>query len=225
MDKFYLEDGLRVSPLNAILREILVNCLTHREFTSSLVAQFIIEKEQMLTLNANRANSGEVITPDNFRPNPKNPLIASFFRNINMAEELGSGFRNLHHYSKIYSGKAPQMIDGDVFRTIVPLDDNYSFDAQIGKAGKELATRDSQSTGYAKRKNALAYCGLECSQLEMAILEYLKTNNTANIAIIAESFNKSRRTIQHAISSLKKKELLIHKGARNNGFWIIKEEN
>jgi ATP-dependent DNA helicase RecG len=60
-------------------------------------------------------------------------LIAAFFRNIWMADELGSGVRNLYRYGKIYSGKNPQLIDGDVFRIIVPLDDNYSFDALIGK--------------------------------------------------------------------------------------------
>ncbi len=89
-------------------------------------------KDRMYTANANRAETGEMITPDNFSPNPKNPIIASFFRNIGLADELGSGVRNIHHYGKLYSGKMPQMIDGDVFRIIVPLDDSYSFDARIG---------------------------------------------------------------------------------------------
>ena len=88
----------------------------------------------MYTANANRAETGDVISPDNFRPNPKNPIIASFFRNVGLADELGSGVRNLYRYGKLYSGKAPKLIDGDVFQIIVPLDDSYSFDAQIGKA-------------------------------------------------------------------------------------------
>jgi len=65
----------------------------------------------MYTANANRAESGELITPDNFRPNPKNPLIAAFFRNIWLADELGSGVRNLYRYNKLYSGMEPQLID------------------------------------------------------------------------------------------------------------------
>ena len=91
-------------------------------------------RDSMYTSNANRAETGGMITPGNFRPNPKKTVIASFFRNIWFADELGSGVRNLYRYSKIYSGKTPELIDGDVFRIIVPLDDNYSFDAQIGKA-------------------------------------------------------------------------------------------
>lgn len=42
--------------------------------------------------------------------------------------------RNLFKYSKYYSGKEPELIEGDVFKIIVPLDDEYSFDAQIGKS-------------------------------------------------------------------------------------------
>jgi len=77
--------------------------------------------------NANRAETYDLITPDNFRPNPKNPIIASFFRNIGLADELGSGVRKIFRYSKLYSGKEPQMIDGDVFQIIGPLGKHRSI--------------------------------------------------------------------------------------------------
>ena len=59
---------------------------------------------QMFIENANRAVKDGAITPDNFEPNPKNPSIASFFRNIGLADELGSGVRNLYYYGRRYSG-------------------------------------------------------------------------------------------------------------------------
>ena len=34
--------------------------------------------------------------------------------------------RNLFKYSKYYSGKEPEFIEGDVFRIIVPLDENLT---------------------------------------------------------------------------------------------------
>ena len=55
LDKFYLEDDQRKSLRNIIAREMLVNTLIHREFTSSYVAKFVIEKERMYIENANRA--------------------------------------------------------------------------------------------------------------------------------------------------------------------------
>ena len=61
-------------------------------------------------------------------PNPKNPIIASFFRNIGWSDRLGSGVRNIFKYSKYYSGEEPEFIEGDVFRIIVPLNEEYSYD-------------------------------------------------------------------------------------------------
>jgi ATP-dependent DNA helicase RecG len=66
-----------------------------------------IESDRMVTENANRALTGEVMTPDNFEPNPKNPIIAAFFRNIGFADELGSGVLKLYKYVIRYSGKYP----------------------------------------------------------------------------------------------------------------------
>lgn len=130
-DKFFLEDDNRISLRNAISREMLVNTLIHREMTSSFIAKFVIEKDKMYVENASRASKDGLITPDNLEPNPKNPIIAAFFRNIGHSDQLGSGVRNLFKYTKFYSGQTPELIEGDVFRIIVPLDDNYSFDYEI----------------------------------------------------------------------------------------------
>ena len=88
-------------------------------------------KDKMYTENANRAMHGQLITPENYVPASKNPIIANFFRNIGLADELGSGVRRLHYYVPKYAGKPPEMIDGDIFRVIVPLDDEYS--CEVGR--------------------------------------------------------------------------------------------
>jgi ATP-dependent DNA helicase RecG len=132
-DKFFLEDEISVSLRNILAREMIGNTLMHREYTSSYTAKFIIEKDRMYIENASRATRNGTITPENLEPNPKNPIIASFFRNIGRADRLGSGVRKLFKYSKFYSGQEPQFIEGDVFRIIVPLDDNYSFDYGVNR--------------------------------------------------------------------------------------------
>ncbi|MDO4650512.1 MAG: putative DNA binding domain-containing protein, partial [Eubacteriales bacterium] len=55
LDKFFLEDVNRVSLRNIIAREMISNTLMHREYTSSYMAKFVIEKDQMYVENANRA--------------------------------------------------------------------------------------------------------------------------------------------------------------------------
>jgi ATP-dependent DNA helicase RecG len=219
LDKFYLEDDARVSLSSTIAREMLVNCLMHREFTSSYIAQFVIEKDRMYTANANRAETGEMITPDNFRPNPKNPIIASFFRNIWMADELGSGVRNLYRYGKLYSGKTPQLIDGDVFRIIVPLDDSYSFDARIGKpqsAKSKRKIKAQNQSAKSKRKD-------NHTLTEAAVLEYMKKHPETTQTEIAEAIGKSRRTIQNTIAGLKHGGVVEREGARSKGRWVVKQ--
>ncbi|MGN0313673.1 MAG: RNA-binding domain-containing protein, partial [Fusicatenibacter sp.] len=126
LDKFYLEGDQRRSLRNIITREMIANTLIHREYSSSYQAKFIIERDRMYVENANRSSHNGLITPDNMEPNPKNPIIAAFFRNIGYADQLGSGVRNLFKYSKHYSGREPEFIEGDIFRIIVPLDDAYS---------------------------------------------------------------------------------------------------
>jgi predicted HTH transcriptional regulator len=171
--------------------------------------------DQMYTANANRAETGDLITPDNFRPNPKNPIIAAFFRNIWLADELGSGVRNLYRYGKLYSGKEPRLIDGDVFRIIVPLDDAYSFDAQIGKA----------QGANSNRKNCGLNCALSCTATERRVLDFLKEHPAATHRNIADEIDKSVRTAQSVVRSLREKDLLTREGARNSGRWVVTFES
>lgn len=112
-DKFFLEDSVNKSLRNTILREMVSNILMHREFSSSYTAKFVIEKDRMYVENASRATGEGFITVENLEPNPKNPIIAAFFRNIGYADQLGSGVHNLFKYSKYYSGKEPEFVEGD----------------------------------------------------------------------------------------------------------------
>ena len=46
-------------------------------------------------------------------------MIGAFFREIDRADELGSGIRKMMMYGKKYGGADPQLIEGDVFRMII----------------------------------------------------------------------------------------------------------
>ena len=123
---------------------MIANTLIHREFTSSYTAKFVIEKDRMYTENANRSSGDGIITPDNMEPNPKNPIIASFFRNIGWSDRLGSGVRNIFKYSKYYSGEEPEFVEGDVFRIIVPLNEDYSYDNPQNDSIDELERKNEE---------------------------------------------------------------------------------
>ncbi|MFH1282635.1 MAG: RNA-binding domain-containing protein [bacterium] len=120
-DKFYLENGQRINLRDHIFREVAGNILIHREYLNPFPAKFIIEKNRVYTENSNKPHGHGLIDPANFSPFPKNPVIAHFFKEIGRADELGSGVKNLFKYSKDYSGANPQLIEGDIFKMIIPL--------------------------------------------------------------------------------------------------------
>ena len=120
-NQFYLEGTEAVSPRDIIARELVSNCIVHREYTSPFPAKLILEADALRTENASRAPFQGRITLDDFNPIPKNPLIASFFNHIGRAEELGSGTRNLFKYVRAYSGGVPLLEEGIVFKATIPL--------------------------------------------------------------------------------------------------------
>ena len=172
----------------------------------------------MFTENANRAVSGDAITPDNFQPNPKNPIIAAFFRNIGLADELGSGVRRLYRYVPRYSGKPPIMIDGDVFSVIIPLDDEYSFDAEMFIAQNKTQLKDhvGKDVGISVGKDV----GINETQLK--IVAFIAENTHTTIPQIAEYIGITERRIESNIRTLKSLGIIEREGGRKHGRWIVK---
>lgn len=110
-----------ISARDQILREIFSNSLAHRDYSSGYAAKFVIEKDRMYTENANRSHGHGTLQLSSFEPFAKNPPISKVFREIGLADELGSGMRNTYKYTKLYSGGTPEFIEGDIFRTVIPL--------------------------------------------------------------------------------------------------------
>jgi len=137
-----------------------------------------------------------------------------------LADELGSGVRRLHYYVPRYSGKSPELIDGDVFRIIVPLDDNFSYDIEMDKnLDKNSSKNKAQKT---KLKSKLNKNDKNCALNESNILAYLKDNPYATQPEIAKAIGKSRTTVQTIIRMLKERNLLEREGAKLNGRWSVK---
>ena len=49
-------------------------------------------------------------------------MIAKFFREIGLADELGSGVKNVTQYLKVYSGVVPEFIEADIFKQVMWMD-------------------------------------------------------------------------------------------------------
>ena len=223
LDKFYLEDDMRVSLRDKILREMIGNLLIHREFSSARYARFIIERDRMYTENANRAFRYGRITPKNLEPEPKNPIIANFFHQIRLADELGSGVRNLYHYVKIYSNAEPVFDEDDVFRLTVPLDDAYSADRALTEGLPQTATaQDGVLKGGMKSGMKSGMKGdVSGMKTADAIIALMRADSQITHDILAARLDKARNSIIKQIAKLKKNGLIRRVGPDKGGHWEV----
>ena len=175
-----------------------------REFTSSYVARFVIEKERIVVDNSNRSCHHGNITPQNLMPQAKNPLIADFFKEIGRADELGSGVRNLYKFVRLYSGKDPMLLDEDIFTLIIPLDDTFSPEsAPI----PEIRT--------AKQRDGL---------LAQSILERLRQDDTLSREALASAISSSPQIVKGILNKLRQDGKLKRIGPAHGGHWVVVEE-
>ena len=196
-DKFYIEGTQRIDVRNKIARELCANLLIHREFSNPYPAKLIIEKDCMRTENANRAKMIGTIDINSYEPYPKNPKIAKFFKEIGLADELGSGVRNMVKYTKIYSGGVPILKEDDIFRTIIPLENKENIIAD--------------KTPINADKTPIKYI-----DIEQLIIRYLQENEYITNKIVKELYNLKDTKSKTILRSLVKKNILISEGANKN---------
>ena len=142
----------------------------------------IIDDEKITVENSNLAHIMEALDLQKFGPFPKNPAISKVFREIGLADELGSGMRNTYKCTLLYSAQNPLFDEGYISRTIIPL--------------KKLATQKVGSVNVPH----------DVPQARDELIEFIKVQVTLNNKItrqaIAEGAGVSVRTIQRALKEI-----------------------
>ncbi len=189
-DPFVLEGDIRVSVRGIVCRELISNMLIHREFTSPYPAKLEIDRAGLHTQNASRTFFEGNITLNDFSPMPKNPSIANVFTQIGLAEELGSGTRNLFKYARSFMGGDPTLVDGNVFRATVPDVDGALFtEATVVK---------------------------RLGDIDQAILGLATSRRSFTLAEAAEAAGVSKRSASAHISALIEAGKLFGEGSTRN---------
>lgn len=179
-DPFVLEGIQSVSARDAILREIISNMLEHRDFSSGFVAKLIIERDRIYTENSNQPHGFGRLKLDTLQPFSKNPPISKVFREIGLADELGSGMRNTYKYTKLYSGGTPDFEEGDVFRATIPL--NSTATERVGPASDRGTPHDTLHDNphdnphdEARTDQILEFCAVPRNRTEIGTYYMLNT--------------------------------------------------
>ena len=199
-DLFALDGIVNVNARDRILREIVSNTLAHRDYSSGYPAKMIIDDEKITVENSNLAHGMGALDLQKFEPFPKNPAISKVFREIGLADELGSGMRNTCKYTQLYSGQNPLFEEGDIFRTIIPL--------------KKIAT---QKVGGDNVPHDVAHDKIAIAEF---IKEKVRSNDRITRKAIADEAGVSVKTIERAIKEI---DNLKYVGSGNSGHWELNE--
>ena len=198
-DLFVLDGIVNVNARDRILREIVFNTLAHRDYSSGYPAKMIIDDAKITVENSNLAHGMGALDLQKFEPFPKNPAISKVFREIGLADELGSGMRNTYKYTQLYSGQNPLFEEGDIFRTMIPL-------KKIAKqkVGGENVPRNVPRMSPEDMKNA--------------IIGMIKKDNRVSRKYMAETLGVSEKTITRYIKDIPN---IKYVGKGKNGHWEV----
>lgn len=239
-DPFYLDGTQRVSLRDIIFREVIVNLLAHREYSSGYPARLIIHGDHVLTENASRTYHSGPLDPNRFTPYPKNPSIANVFREIGFMDRLGSGVRRITQYQPAYTpGRPAHFIEGDIFQTIVPIPVYRDFEAER----RGLRGETKASTATIQETDPL---NVPANKLDDAVNDAVKASNDAvndavkarwqqemrqiwqqggvTLSELRDQFKISRETVQRDMAFLRKANLIRFEGAPKTGRYVLTEQ-
>ncbi|WP_400228351.1 ATP-binding protein [Methanomethylophilus alvi] len=131
------------------------------------------------------------------RSNPRNPIIARFFREAKLVEGWGSGIGRSFSLCREYGLREPviQEIDEAIRVTIFRKDSSH-------------VPSDEPTT-------------LSLSNLEKDILALLQNEPMLKIREIAANLDTGESKIKHATVRLKKRSLLSRSGAKQSSYWKV----
>lgn len=232
-DPFYLDGDLRVSLREKIFREAVANVLVHREYTQASPTRVIIEKDHVRFENPNRPLHFGPLDPNAFAPHPKNPLILKFFREIGLAEELGSGVKNIYKYGPLYTpGNSPQFIEESIFKTLIPIPSFQSEGVKEPSQGENPITEGVKSLSQGANQIdgatiAQRFSGLSVrSDLKaklIALLQAIAQDEGQKAHEYAQHINRSLSSTENHLKRLKDLAYIEFKGAPKNGGYYLTE--
>ena len=219
-DLFVLDGIVNVNARDRILREIISNTLAHRDYSSGFPSKMIIDDEKIVIENSNLSHGIGPLDLQKFEPFPKNPSISKVFREIGLADELGSGMRNTYKYTQLYSKEQPLFEEGNTFKTIIPL--KKIATKRVG--GENVAQGDdqddAQDVAQDVAQGVAQGVAQDVAQDKNSLIEFIKkkvrNNDRVTRKEIADEAGVSLKTIERMIKEI---DDLKYVGSGYSGHW------
>ena len=195
------------------LREIVLNSIVHRDYTSPIDIQIKIFDNSITIYNPGKLFGDltiEDLKTDHYQSNTRNKLIAEAFYLTNDIEKYGSGFSRIRKEISSY----PTMefnykeISNGFFVEL-----KYKEQKTSNVTPIKTPTKTPIKTPIKK---------IEITELEIKIVNQIIENNKISINKIAEELKIGRDTIVEYINKLKIKGVLLREGSKRSGRWVVK---
>ena len=138
---------------------------------------------------------------------------------------MGSGVRNLYKYTKIYSGGEPELIEGDIFKTIIPMRSDINGSKDLRNGIMQVNTQDGHVNGHVNGHENGHVNGHvnEHEKRKNEIIAALKDNPKLTLRQIAEKANISYRTVRREMDAMREKGIIKRIGSDKSGHWEVIE--
>lgn len=142
------------------------------------------------------------------KPHRKNPTIANVFSQMGIVEELGSGTKKMFKYTPLFSGgKEPLIEEQDVYRIIIPLEENPQ--RQNGESFEGLFEGINEGI---KQKLIL-------------VLDYINIHPYSRTQMIAEGTQLPVKSLERYLKMLKSDyNLIAYYGSKKSGGYALIQE-
>lgn len=205
-EKPYIEGMQRFSLRDKIMREVCLNLLIHREYSSAYPTTLTIWSDRIETENWNVPYVYGRIDLQTLKPHRKNPTIANVFSQMGIVEELGSGTKKMFKYTPLFSGgKEPMIEEQDVYKITIPYE--------------SLSVETVESTDKDKGKEKGKEKSKEKSK-EKVLALIADTPSITTLQLMAEC-HLSEHAIYKIIRQLRESGFIEREGGRKEGRWKV----
>jgi ATP-dependent DNA helicase RecG len=192
------------------LRELVLNAVIHRDYTSPVDIQIKIFDQSITFFNPGRLYGGltiEQLKTDSYQSQTRNKLIAEAFYLTKDIEKYGSGFIRIRKEIKEY----PSM-------EFAYSELGSGFLVEIKYEKQKLSTKTEPDVVDGVVEDVVEDV---VDRRLKKVLELIKGNKDISASQIATALNISSRTVQRDIDRLKKQKRIIRVGPEKGGHWEI----
>ncbi len=241
-DKFYLPANTmqRQNLRWDLFREIVGNICVHTDFSSGYACFFHVFKDRVVTKNPTRLlpeiPEGK-LTIQQLSNYTKNPLLVRVFHELNWAEDLGSGTRNILRYAPLYyPGYKIEINSGSQFIFSITYQDENVHE-NVPNKGK-MSPTETEKVPNKNKKSPTDAPELTDEELSLkpferkiiiskrksrqqAIVGMISIDSHVTVETMAEELDVDKKTIKRDLKELKDNHVIERLGGTFGGEWRI----